>query len=77
VFPCAGQGRWLIALDISHTGDKEIPDPKITYFLVHDLGNYRYKMDAVSENVPEGCVGAGDPSAKHPWLSTAELKALK
>jgi hypothetical protein len=77
VIPCASQGRWLIAVDISHIGDKEIPDPETTYFLVHDLGNYRYKMDVVREDVPVGCLGVGDPSDKHPWLSAAELKALQ
>jgi len=77
VIPCASQGRWLVALNIESIGEKEIPDPETTYFLVHDLGNYRYKMDAVSEDVPVGCLGAGDPSDKHPWLSTTELKALQ
>jgi hypothetical protein len=77
VIPCTSQSRWLIALEIERVGDKEMPDPKTTYFLVHDLGNYHYKMDAVSKDVPVGCLGARDASDKHPWLSTTELKALK
>lgn len=83
VIPCASPGRWLIALDILRIGDKEFSDPPPTYFLLRDLGNYSYSMDAVSTVQPAGCLGAGVvsdggfASLKHPWLSTAELKALR
>ena len=83
VIPCAAKpGRWLIAMDISHIGEKELPEPLETYFVVRDLGNFRYEMEAVSEAEPLGCPGeglvgnAGYASDKHPWLSEAELNAL-
>jgi hypothetical protein len=83
VISCAARpGRWLIVLDISDIGEKELPEPLETYFLVRDLGNFRYEMEAVSEEEPPGCPGdgivsdAGYASDKHPWLSEAELKAL-
>ena len=77
VIRCASVGQWLIGLDIMHIGDKELSDPPPTYFLVHDLGNYTYNMEAVSTSPPTGCAGEGFASDKHPWLSTAELKALR
>jgi hypothetical protein len=47
---CTGlPGRWLISLDIDQK--------KRTHFLVRDLGNYRYRMEFVSETKPKGCPG--------------------
>lgn len=78
VVPCSARpGRWLIALDIKQIGEKELPTPRPTYFLVHELGNYHYEMEAVSDSRPAGCRGQGDASDKHPWLSVDELKALR
>jgi hypothetical protein len=69
VVECSGRpNRWLIGLYIKD---------KRTFFLVHDLGNYRYEMEAVSATKPSGCPGSGPASDKHPWLSDAELKALQ
>jgi len=78
VAPCRDKpGRWLIGLDIDQIGKQKLPMPLATYFLVHELGNYRYQMEAVSDAMPTGCQGAGDPSDKHPWLTADELKALR
>jgi len=78
VVPCAQRpGRWLIALDITDIGEKKFEEPLETYFLVRDLGNYRYQMEAVSDEEPAGCPGEMPASEKHPWLSPAELKALR
>jgi hypothetical protein len=77
VVPCAASpGRWMIALDIAQIGDKKLEAPLSAYFLVRDLGGYRYRMDAVSDQRPNGCPGEASPSQKHPWLSPAELKDL-
>ena len=77
VTTCAARrGRWLIALDVTPIGDRELKDRLRTYFLVHDLGSYHYNMEAVSEFKPEGCLDRGHASEKHPWLTTTELKAL-
>jgi len=77
VVACTGPDRWLIALDIRRTGNEGKSDPPTTYFLVHDQGSYTYSMEAVSTYTPIGCAGEGSASDKHPWLSTAELKALR
>jgi hypothetical protein len=78
VVPCAQRpGRWMIALDITHIGEKEFAEPLETYFLVRELGNYRYLMEAVSDSRPAGCPGDQFASGKHPWLAPAELKALR
>jgi hypothetical protein len=84
VVPCAERpGRWTIALDITHVGERKLPEPLERYFLVRDLGNYRYQMEAVGDSRPAGCPGkglasdSGNVSDRHPWLSPAELKALQ
>ena len=64
-------------------GQKELREPLTVYFLVQDLGNYRYEMESVSASRPSGCPGAGlhndwgYASDKHPWLSATELKAVR
>jgi hypothetical protein len=65
----ARPGRWLIGL--------EDPKSSTTYFLVHELGKYRYQMEAIGTARPSGCPGDGDPSDKHPYLTEDELKALR
>jgi hypothetical protein len=82
VIPCAAlPNRWLIDLEITHIG-KELDKSIEAFFLVRDQGGYHYTMDAVSADRPEACPGtgivsgAGLASDKHPWLSTAELKAI-
>jgi hypothetical protein len=78
VVPCRDRpDHWMIALTVRQIGEKELSTPLATYFLVHDLGNYHYEMEAVSGSRPTGCEGAGDASDKHPWLSVDELKALR
>ncbi len=83
VIPCASSGIWLIGLELRRIGEKEFSDPPPTYFLVRDLGSYSFHMDAVTALQPSECPGtgivsgAGFASDKHPWLSTAELKALR
>jgi hypothetical protein len=77
VVACSGQpGRWLIGLDINSIGDKHLNPPLKTYFLVHDLGEYRYWMESVSDTAPQGCSGDGPPSDKHPWIPPATIWAL-
>jgi len=61
---------------VTYEGEKELEEPIQTYFLVKDLGNYRFEMEAVSDSEFEGCPGEGFPSDKHPWLSVEQLKAL-
>jgi hypothetical protein len=68
--------RWSIGLDITYSGEKELKEPLAVHFLVRDLGNYRFEMEAVSDSEFEGCPGEGSPSDKHPWLSVEQLKAL-
>jgi hypothetical protein len=77
VVPCASKpDRWSIGLAISHAGEKELKEPLEAHFLVRELGNYRFEMEAVSDSEFEGCPGEGSPSDKHPWLSVEQLKAL-
>lgn len=84
VVSCSNSQMWSIGLVITHIGETEITDPSTSYFLVRDLGNYRYRMDAVSITPPAGCTGVGivsdydiRASLKHPWLSTKELEELR
>jgi hypothetical protein len=77
VVPCAAKpDRWSIGFKITDVEGKALPEPLEVNFLVRDLGNYRFEMEAVSDSEFEGCPGEGAPSDKHPWLSVAELKAL-
>lgn len=76
----ARSGRWLIGLDIDQIGEKGLPDVLRTWFLVRDLGNYRYNMETVGASRPAGCPGAGlksDAIDKHPRLSREQLRALQ
>jgi len=78
VVPCAQKpGRWVIGIDITHLGEKELPKPQPAWFLVNDLGGYRYRMESVSDERPKGCPGQAWPGDKHPWLTEAQLKALQ
>jgi hypothetical protein len=77
VVPCAAKpDRWSIGFEIKYLGEKELAEPIEAHFLVRDLGNYRFEMEAVSDSEFEGCPGDGEPSDKHPWLSVEQLKAL-
>jgi hypothetical protein len=77
VVPCLNRpGRWLIALDITNIGERELPEPISALFLVHELGQYRYQMESVSDTEPKGCSGDGDASDRHPWLSPSEIWKL-
>jgi hypothetical protein len=73
----ASPGRWMIALGVTHIGEKKLDEPLEAYFLVRDLGSYRYQMESVSEERPAGCPGDASASDKHPWLSPEELRALR
>lgn len=78
VVPCVARpGRRMIALDITDIGEKKLDEPLETYFLVRELGNYRYRMESVSDERPAGRPGEQFASDKHPWLTPAELKALR
>jgi hypothetical protein len=77
VAPCLMRpGRWRIGLEITHVGGKQLDDPRQVFFVVQDLGGYRYRMEHAGDE-PEGCPGGGQASEKHPWLTAEELKALK
>jgi hypothetical protein len=74
---CAAKpDRWSIGLRQDYIGDKKLEVPIASHFLVRDLGNYRFQMEAVSDSEFEGCPGEGYPSDKHPWLSAEQLKAV-
>jgi hypothetical protein len=73
VLLCAAKpDRWSIGF----VGETRTKEPINAYFLVRDLGGYRYEMEAVSDSPFAGCPGEGSPSEKHPWLSVEQLKAL-
>jgi hypothetical protein len=68
--------RSSIGLEIKYIGENELKEPIQAHFLVRDLGNYRFEMEAVSDSEFEGCPGEGYPSDKHPWLTADQLRAL-
>ena len=81
---CGGSpGHWLIGLNIARIGAKDISDAETTYFLVAELGDYRYRMEAVGSETFPACPSpevrgpANAPSEQHPWLSPAQLRALR
>lgn len=81
VAPCPGRpGRWVVSLETRYQGDKKLDRPIERYFVVADLGHYRYRMESVWSDAPEGCKvipsPATAPSEKHPWLTADELRAL-
>jgi hypothetical protein len=77
VVPCTVRpGTWLISLDLDQIGEKDLKEPRRSYFLVRELGKYRYRMEAVSEEEPSGCPGKGLSLGAHPWLTPAEIRAI-
>ncbi len=77
VVPCAAKpDRWSVGFRITDREGKALPEPLEVNFLVRDLGNYRFEMEAVSDSEFEECPGEGSPSDKHSWLSVEQLKAL-
>jgi hypothetical protein len=58
--------RWSLGLEQDYIGDRKLEIPISVHFLIHDLGNYRFEMEAVSDSEFEGCPGEGAPSDKHP-----------
>jgi hypothetical protein len=77
VKPCAARpGLWSISLDLDQIGEKELAEPRRTYFLVRELSKYRYRMETVSEEEPTGCPGKGVSLETHPWLTPAEIRAI-
>jgi hypothetical protein len=77
VVPCAAEpDRWSIGFQIPDIEGKALAEPLEVYFLVRELGNYRFEMEAVSDDQFKECPGKGDASDKHPWLSVELLKAL-
>jgi len=77
VVPCAAEpDRWSIGFHVAQIDGRTLPEPFQVNFLVRDLGNYRFEMEAGSDTEFEGCPGEGSPSDKHPWLSVEQLKAL-
>jgi hypothetical protein len=74
VVPCtAHPGRWLVNIEVTDIGEKSLPEPINSYFLVRELSKYRYQMESVSENKPKGCAGSGAASDKHPWIPIAKI----
>jgi hypothetical protein len=75
---CASRpDRWSIGLKAEYDDmGKKLEVPIEAHLLVRELGNFRYEMEAVSDEEFEGCPGEGSPSDKHPWLSVEQLKAL-
>jgi hypothetical protein len=75
VVPClARPGRWLIDLAITDIGGKKLAAPLETYFLVRELGNYKYQMESAGDQEPEGCPGNGGISNAHPWATAAGIR---
>jgi hypothetical protein len=67
----------IVTIEVSDTGEMTLKPPREVYFLVRDLGQYRYRMEAVSNAPIQGCPGTGSASRTHPWLSANDLRRLK
>jgi hypothetical protein len=77
VVPCSAKpDRWSIGFQITDIEGKALAEALEVYFLVRELGNYRFEMEAVSDDQFKECPGEGYASDKHPWLSVEQLKAL-
>jgi hypothetical protein len=71
---CSAQpGRWSIELAITSVGDTKLDPAARRFFLVHELGQNRYRMESVTDAAPQGCAIEGQPSDKHPWLAPSGI----
>jgi hypothetical protein len=57
-------GKWVVTLEGR-------------YFLVNDLGGYRYRMESISGSQPEGCPEESESGMRSPWLTAEQLRGLK
>lgn len=77
VVVCAAKpDRWSIGFEAAAESASPPSEPSQVYFMVRELGNYRFEMEAVSDSPFKECPGEGQPSEDHPWLSREQLKAL-
>jgi hypothetical protein len=75
---CGGQTAvTLVAIQFDELDNKTFGLPFPLYLRVRDLGGYHYRMESVTDFLPKGCVINREASSAHPWLSAAELKALR
>ncbi len=84
VIPCASRpNRWLIDFEFDRSDEKHPDEKEEVFFLAHDLGGYRYAMESVDSDEPDGCPGEGTQTSvgfasdRHPWLSQSELEHIR
>jgi hypothetical protein len=67
VQPCKDRpGIRQVGVGVMQIGDQEIPEPLSVYFLVEDLGGYRFKLIGVSFDRQSGCPGESYASYDNP-----------
>jgi hypothetical protein len=75
---CDGQrGITVVGMRFDEVGEKTFDPPFEAYLRVRDLGGYHYRMEGVTDSLPSGCRTSGSASMAHPWLTPAQLKALR
>src|SRR6185437_7428698 len=75
---CNGQsGITVVGLQFDEIGKKSFDPALQVYLRVRDLGGYHYRMEGVTDFLPDGCNAGDEASTAHPWLTPAELKALR
>ena len=52
---------WKVAVNLSWLAGKQLPEQFTLYFVVHELGKYRFEMAAISFEPPDGCPGESRP----------------
>ena len=69
VQPCRDvPDNWKVAVTLNWIGGKKLPNPRPVYFLVHELGKYRFAMAAIGNREPDGCPGKTPPVSANPSL---------
>ena len=61
-------GQWQVGVDMSFIRGKQLPEPLPVYFLVQQLGQYKFVMTGVSFNPDDDCPGESPPNENSPSL---------
>ncbi len=68
---CADPEKWLVGVDLSDSGGKELPKTLSTYFLVQQFDRFGFRMIDIDFDPPDGGPGDSAPSDARPSLFPA------
>lgn len=65
---CTDPEKWLVGVDLSDLGGKELPKALSTYFLVQQFDKYGFRMMDIDFEPDDDCPGGSYPSNAKPSL---------